>query len=263
MNSETKQKLGEIETFWKENRNLEEIISKELKEMGRDYLDCLSSGRLTHEFGDTKTNKVVYLRVGFLSGKLLRSRDEKILCAVGFDGCNYLGEGKYSYKRIIAPFKKLPIFVQAAIFQTAFGGFEYPKNYNSIYENFLETCADFNKLEPSFKEFYLLDTFVGRGKVILRTFNFSEWGSDGRYKFVSEHIDDDEDNKPKTAILSESDMYDIVHNGICHWGFDYTLSTNKEELIGCLTDDAKKILEDYSVKSDSETKKSQKVISKI
>lgn len=251
MNKETKKKLDVIESFWKENQDLEEIISKELKKMGKDSLDCLSTGRLVYDWGDKKTNHVVYLRVGFKSEEALdcRDKDKEVLCAVGFSDYDYsFEEEKYSYKRIVTPFKKLPIFVQAAIFQTAFGGFEYPINYKSAYKEFLETCSDFNKLEPCFKECFFLDTYVGGNEVILRTLKFSKWDSIGRYKFVFEPIEGED--KPKTATLDEEDMYCITHGEICHWGFDYAMSTSKEQLIGCLTDGAKKKVKDYTKKSE-------------
>lgn len=244
----TKKKLSYIENFWNENKNLEEIISKELTEIGKKSVDCLSTGRLVYDFGDVKTNHIVYLRVGFKSEKSLDSRDEnnKVLCAVGFSDVHYSSEEKrYKFKRIVTPFRKLPIFVQAAIFQTAFGEFEYPINYKTCYEEFLKTCFDFDKLEPCFKECFFLDTFLGGTKSTLHTIKFDGWDEIGRYRFAFDAI---EGVKPGDAILCEEDMYCISHDGICHWGFDYALSTNKEEIISCLTDNAKKKLKDYTEK---------------
>lgn len=238
-----KEKLSKIESFWKENQDLEEIISKELKEMGKTSIDCLSTGRLVYEFGDEKTNHVVYLRVGFKSEKSLdaRDRDKKVLCAIGFDNCHYSSEEGYKFERIVTPFKKLPIFTQAAIFQTAFGEFEYPYNYRNCYKEFLKTCSNFNKLEPCFKECFFLDTYLGGNEVTLQKIKFSKWDKIGRYKFAFEN--------GKTATLDEEDMYRISHGGICHWGFDYAMSTNKEQLIECLTDSGKTKLKDYTKKN--------------
>ena len=244
----TKKKLSCIESFYNESKNLEEIISKELTEIGKNSIDCLSTGRLLYDFGDIKTNHVVYLRVGFKSEKSLDCRDKnnKVLCAVGFSDVDYSSEeGKYKFKRIITPFKKLPIFVQAAIFQTAFGGFKYPINYVDCYEEFLKTCSNFDKLEPCFKECFFLDKYLGGTDVTLHTIKFDGWDEIGRYRFIFDAI---EGGGLRTATLDEDDMYRISHNGIAQWGFDYAMSTNKEELISCLTDKGKKKLKDYTEK---------------
>ena len=236
MKKSVKEKLSEIENFWKENQDLEKLISDELKEMGKTSIDCLSTGRLAYEFGDTKTNHVVYLRVGFKSEKALdgRDRDKKVLCAIGFDDCHYSSEEGWKFKRIVTPFKKLPIFTQAAIFQTAFGNFSYPMNYGNCYKEFVKTCSNLNKLEPDFKECFFLDTYLGGNEVTLQKIKFSEWDTIGRYKFVFEN--------GKTATLDEEDMYRISHGDICHWGFDYAMALNKEQLIECLTEEGKRKL---------------------
>lgn len=239
MKKSVEEKLAEIEAFWKENQDLEKIISKELEETGKSYLDCLSTGRLAYEFGDEKTNNVVYLRVGFKSEKSLDASDvsKKVLCAIGFDDCHYISlkEG-YNFKKIVTPFSNLPVFTQAAIFQTAFGEFDYPYNYHNCYREFLKTCSDFKKLEPDFKECFFLNTYLGGNEVTLQKIKFSKWDSIGRYKFVFEN--------GKTATLDEEDMYRISHGDICHWGFDYAMALNKEQLIECLTDSAKNKLKE-------------------
>jgi hypothetical protein len=238
MKKNVKEKLVEIDNFWKENQDLEKLISKELKETGKNYVDCLSTGRLAYEFGDTKTNHVVYLRVGFKSEKSLDAMDgkKKVLCAIGFDKYHYSSEEGYKFKRIVTPFKKLPIFTQAAIFQTAFGNFSYPMNYGNCYKEFVKTCSNLNKLEPDFKECFFLDTYLGGNEVTLQKIKFSEWDTIGRYKFTFEN--------GKTATLDEEDMYRISHGDICHWGFDYAMALNKEQLIECLTDSAKNKLKE-------------------
>ena len=238
MKKNVKEKLVEIDNFWKKNQDLEKLISEELKETVKNYVDCLSTGRLTYEFGDAKTNHVVYLRVGFKSEKSLDARDgnKKILCAIGFDKYHYSSEEGYKFEKIVTPFRKLPVFTQAAIFQTAFGDFSYPLNCDSRYEEFLKTCSDFNKLEPDFKECFFLDTYLGGNEVTLRKIKFSKWDSIGRYIFTFEN--------GKKATLDEEDMYRISHGGICHWGFDYAMALNKEQLIDCLTDSAKNKLKE-------------------
>jgi hypothetical protein len=238
MKKSVKEKLVEINNFWKENQDLEKIISEELKATGKNYLDCLSTGRLTYEFGDIKTNHVVYLRVGFKSEKALDSgeRGKKTLYAIGFDDCHFSREEGWKFKKIVTPFRNLPVFTQAAIFQTAFGDFSYPMNYGDCYEDFLKTCSDLNKLEPDFKECFFLDTYLGGNEVTLQKIKFSKWDTIGRYKFTFEN--------GKTATLDEEDMYRISHGDICHWGFDYAMALNKEQLIECLTDRAKNKLKE-------------------
>ena len=239
MKKSIKEKLVEIDNFWKENQDLEKLISEELKATGKNYLDCLSTGRLAYEFGDEKTNHVVYLRVGFKSEKSLDASDgnKKVLCAIGFDDCHYISlEEGCKFKRIVTPFRKLPVFTQAAIFQTAFGEFDYPYNYHDCYEDFLKTCSDFKKLEPDFKECFFLDTYLGGNEVTLQKIKFSKWDTIGRYKFAFEN--------GKTATLDEEDMYRISHGDICHWGFDYAMALNKEQLIECLSKSAKNKLKE-------------------
>ena len=229
----TKEKVEQINAFWESNKNLEQIICDELKSRKIKSIKCMSLGRLNYEFGDTNTNNTVYLAIGFKKNNSVDWRDnkEESLYAIGFNGHDYIFDkksGKYKdvYKRIITPFNELPIFAQIAIFQTAFSEYEYPQNYNFVYEDFFKCCycKDFNKLPPCFDKCFFADE-----KNNLHEITFSnEWDENGCYIFKI--TSESGERKGKKVILYEDDMMKIIKGGVSQWGFDYALSLDKEKL---------------------------------